>query len=166
MITDSPLTYIDDLFEDRGDGTLVAKFEDIRQKDNPHMPVPGLKRWCELHKKAKRLVVETTEGYAYTRMWLKGNSDIEIADVREIKVVAPVVNESIQVDEVAEQSLLPKQQPEPKVVEPLILKEPKRKMTREQKSKATSERMKAFHEKRKAEQAKKSQETKDDEKTQ
>lgn len=94
----NPMLEIGKLFNQNERGEFVADFEDLRRKDEEHLSIPGLKRWCDLHRKAGRIVIETDCDLNYVKMWFKGNNDIHYDNIvkaakKEVTIEVPVIED-------------------------------------------------------------------------
>ncbi len=88
------LDYVDEQFSNvPGSNVYTANFKNLRNKENPYMPIPGLKRFCESISKYNRIVIECEGDIAEVRMFFRGCGDIKYDEVRKIEasVVKPTL---------------------------------------------------------------------------
>jgi len=82
-----PMMEIRKLFQpplgENNDGYLTGNFDSLRRIEDPNMPIPGLKRFCDSSR--EKIIIKTTYGYSFTRMWFKGNGDIRFTEIKEVK---------------------------------------------------------------------------------
>ena len=123
---------IDKIFiEETPGGNRIAKFINLNRKNEPELPIPGLKRYCQANGRFRKLIVETTGSRIEAKRFLL---DIDISEIREVKLSPKPLVSSV---ENVKKSLPPKAE-----------KIKKSGMSEENREKA-SQRMKLYHEKKK-----------------
>ncbi len=83
-----------DVFEtifkkDKDRNAVVANIADLKRPDEPHMCLPGLRRYCEMQSKFRKIIIETSNDRLAAKMWLRSQGDIPIHEVNEVKVTSP-----------------------------------------------------------------------------
>ena len=85
---------IDKIFvEETPGGNRIAKFINLKRKNEPELPIPGLKRYCQANSRFRKLIVETTGSRIEAKRFLL---DIDISEIREVKLSQKPLGSSVE----------------------------------------------------------------------